>query len=74
MPAQPINKPNPAKAGFLLAEKASMVWRCAGQAFNKLLLLPPFHYLLQNNEVLTKTFEMFYEIKVKSKFKTQIEA
>ena len=42
MPAQHIYKPNPAKAGFLLAEKAGMVWKCAGQAFNKLLVLPPF--------------------------------
>jgi hypothetical protein len=27
---------------FLLAEKAGLVWKFAGQAFNKLLILPPF--------------------------------
>jgi hypothetical protein len=42
MPAQHICKPNQTRAGFLLTEKAGLVWRCARQAFNKMLILSPF--------------------------------
>ena len=42
MRAQHIYKPNQAKLGFLLTEKAVIVWRYTGQAFNKLLIVSQF--------------------------------
>ena len=42
MPAQHICKPKQTRAGVLLAETAGLVCRCAGQAFNKMRILPPF--------------------------------